>query len=99
MAEKDRGNGQGPVPSPGAAAAGAEGAGGATDATAAPQSDLSEVKRWTASRKQEAVLRLLRGEPLDAVSRELGIEMHRLAQWRQMALTGMEAALNGAGIS
>jgi len=50
-------------------------------------------KRWTASRKQEAVLRLLRGEPLDALSRELGVEAYRLAQWRDRALGGIEAAL------
>jgi hypothetical protein len=28
------------------------------------------------------VLRLLRGEPLETLSRELGIEAHRLAAWR-----------------
>ncbi len=28
------------------------------------------VKRWSAKRKQEVVLRLLRGERLDALSRE-----------------------------
>ena len=32
-----------------------------------------EVKRWSANRKKEAVLRLMRGEPVDALSRELGI--------------------------
>ncbi len=30
------------------------------------------VKRWSAKRKQEVVLRLLRGESLDALSRETG---------------------------
>jgi transposase len=50
-------------------------------------------KRWTAARKQEVVLRLLRGEPLDALSRELGVETYRLAQWRERALGGIEAAL------
>jgi hypothetical protein len=29
--------------------------------------------------KTDAVLRLLRGEPLEVLSRELGIEAHRLA--------------------
>jgi len=35
-------------------------------------------------RKREVVLRLLRGEPLDAVSREVGVEVYRLEQWRIM---------------
>ena len=30
----------------------------------------------------DAVLRLLRGEPLDQLSRELEVEAHRLAAWR-----------------
>lgn len=38
--------------------------------------------RWSARRKMEAVLRLLRGESLEAVSRELRVEAHRLAAWR-----------------
>ena len=50
-------------------------------------------KRWTAARKQEVVLRLLRGEPMEALSRELGVETYRLAQWRDRALGGIEAAL------
>jgi hypothetical protein len=37
-----------------------------------------EVKRWSANRKKETVLRLLRGEPLAALSRELGVEIYRL---------------------
>lgn len=51
------------------------------------------VKRWSAPRKREAVLRLLRGEALDAVSRDLGIELYRLQEWRERALAGMEEAL------
>ncbi len=35
-------------------------------------SKKSSVKRWSAKRKQEVVLRLLRGESLDALSRERG---------------------------
>jgi hypothetical protein len=38
--------------------------------------------QWSAGNKTEAVLRLLRGEPLETLSRELGIEAHRLAAWR-----------------
>jgi transposase InsO family protein len=52
-----------------------------------------EVKRWSANRKKEAVLRLLRGEPVDALNRELSIEIYRLEEWREKALQGMDTAL------
>ncbi|WP_208461044.1 hypothetical protein [Paraburkholderia mimosarum] len=39
------------------------------------------------------VLRLLRGEPVDAVSREVGVPIARLESWREMALAGMDAGL------
>jgi hypothetical protein len=39
------------------------------------------------------VLRLLRGESLDAVSREIGVEIYRLEQWRNQALTAMDEGL------
>jgi len=45
------------------------------------------------ARKREVVLRLLRGEPLDALSRELGVEPYQLARWREKALRGVEGAL------
>jgi hypothetical protein len=35
--------------------------------------------RWSAGKKMEAVLRLLRGESLEELSRELKVEAHRLA--------------------
>ncbi len=53
----------------------------------------SVPKRWSANRKKEAVLRLLRGEPLEALSRELGVELYRLEAWREQALAGMDAGL------
>jgi len=52
-----------------------------------------EVKRWSANRKKEVVIRLMRGEPVDALSRELGIEIYRLEEWHQKALQGIETAL------
>ena len=39
------------------------------------------------------VLRLLRGESLDAVSREIGVEVYRLERWRDKALAAMDAGL------
>lgn len=49
--------------------------------------------RWTVARKKEVVMRLLRGEPIDEVSRDAGIEVMRLEQWRDRALTGIDAGL------
>ena len=39
------------------------------------------------------VLRLLRGESLDVVSREVGVEVYRLEQWKSRALAGLELGL------
>jgi hypothetical protein len=44
---------------------------GARSATGGEPSAAAEVKRWSAGRKKEIVLRLLRGEPVDALSREV----------------------------
>jgi transposase len=58
-----------------------------------PNGPLTSGQRWTAARKREVVLRLLRGESLEALSRELGVEPYRLAQWREKALLGIDTAL------
>jgi transposase len=39
------------------------------------------------------VLRILRGEPLELLSREWGVQLYRLEKWRDAALAGMEEAL------
>ncbi len=49
--------------------------------------------RWSTRRKAEVVIRMLRGEPVDTLSRELGVEVYRLDEWRDKALFGMEAGL------
>jgi len=49
--------------------------------------------RWSPGRKKAVVLRLLRGEPVDAVSREIGVQIFTLEKWREEGLAGMEAAL------
>jgi transposase-like protein len=54
---------------------------------------LAEGQRWSAVRKREVVLRLLRGESIDALSRELGVEIYRLEQWREKALVGIDESL------
>jgi transposase len=53
----------------------------------------AQGQRWTAPRKREVVLRIFRGEPLELLSRELGVELYRLEKWRDAALAGMEEAL------
>ena len=51
--------------------------------------------RWSAGKKTDAVLRLLRGEPLEVLSRELGVEAHRLAAWRDDFLEAGKHSLKG----
>ena len=55
--------------------------------------------RWRAKRKAEVVLRLLRGEPLDKLSREMAVPIPRLEEWRAQALSGMEQALQARDAS
>lgn len=49
--------------------------------------------RFSAKRKLEAVLRVLRGEDLDTVSRELGVTAATLSSWRDDCLSGAESNL------
>ena len=49
--------------------------------------------RFSSARKREAVLRLLRGEDLELVSRELGVTAATLSGWRETFLNGAESAL------
>jgi len=70
------------VPSQGARRATGE---GSTNGWQKPQ-------RFSAQKKTEVVLRLLRGETLDLLSRELGIPAARSATWREVFLdAGQEA--------
>ncbi|MEX3548168.1 MAG: hypothetical protein VB125_03180 [Burkholderia sp.] len=71
------------------AQAATEGAHSATVAAAC----AAEFKRWSIGRKCTVVLRLLRGESIDAVSREVGVTIAELEQWRELALAGIEAGL------
>lgn len=66
---------------------------GARSATGSAPSAAGEVKRWSAGRKKQVVLRLLRGESVDALSRELAVPIVRLEQWRERALIGIDAGL------
>jgi len=71
----------------------AEGARRATGASPGGAGPLGPKQRWSLRRKREVALRLLRGESLDAVSRELGVPIYRLEAWREAALAGVEAGL------
>jgi transposase len=70
--------------------------GGAADAetsgigaSAAP----GRERRMTAGRKRDAVLRLLRGEPLEIVARELAVTAADLSGWRDAFLEAGAASL------
>lgn len=58
-----------------------------------PQGPLAQGQRWSVARKREVVLRMLRGESVAALSRELGVEIYRLEKWRDKALSGIDGAL------
>ncbi len=66
---------------------------GARSATGGEPGAAAEVKRWSAGRKKEVVLRLLRGEPVDAISREVSVPIYKLERWRERALAGIDAGL------
>jgi transposase-like protein len=52
-----------------------------------------EPGRFSARRKAETILRMLRGESLDGLARELGVTAATLAHWREEFLAGGQAAL------
>ena len=79
----DRSRGDGP----GGAPARAHDAGGAPSDGAGPE------RRFSARRKLAAVMRLLRGEPLETLAREFNVTVARLSEWRDRALVGAEAAV------
>src|SRR5947209_4717608 len=58
-----------------------------------PKTDSQDRGRFSARRKTEAVLRLLRGEDLDTLSRELGVAAAALSSWRAAFLDGGTAAM------
>jgi hypothetical protein len=51
------------------------------------------VRRFSAQRKLSTVQRLFRGERLEAVSRDLGVPVHRMTEWRDRVFAGAEGAL------
>ncbi|MCC6629490.1 MAG: helix-turn-helix domain-containing protein [Chloroflexi bacterium] len=55
--------------------------------------DGAERGRFTTRHKQELVLRLVRGEPLETVSRDVGVTAATLAAWCNQLLSSGAAAL------
>src|SRR3954467_13951534 len=60
---------------------------------AAEAGPLAPGQRWSLARKHEVVLCLLRGEPVEAVSRQLGVPVWQLEGWRARALAGLKTGL------
>ena len=57
----------------------------------AKETSLGEAprpERWSEQQKTEIVLRLLRGEDLGEVSREIQVPAHELEDWRRVFLEG-----------
>jgi transposase-like protein len=63
------------------------------DGSAPAGRDRRGRRRMSAERKQGAVLRLLRCEDLELVSRDLGVAAAELSAWRDAFLAAGEAAL------
>ncbi len=70
-----------------AGARNADAGAGAAPGAAGPE------RRFSARRKLAAVTRLLRGEPLETVARELNVTAAGLSAWRDRALVAAEAAM------
>ena len=49
-----------------------------------PENDLPD--RWSPQRKAAVVLRLLKGEDLGALSREIQVPAHEIEEWRRVFL-------------
>ena len=60
---------------------------------AVPPGGLAPGQRWSVGRKREVVLRLLRGELAEDLSRELGVPSYRLERWHERALSGIDGSL------
>jgi transposase len=62
---------------------GMEAVGKRRSGAASGEPEASREVRWSAHRKEQVVLRLLRGESLDLLARETGQPAGRIAGWRE----------------
>jgi transposase-like protein len=53
--------------------------------------------RFSSARKTDAVLRLLRGESLDALARELKVGAHKMSEWRDQFLEAGQTSFKVRG--
>ena len=74
---------------------------GLRSGAASGEPEASREVRWSARRKEQVVLRLLRGESLDLLARETGQPAGRIASWREEFLAagreGLKSAAAGRG--
>ena len=61
------------------------------------EKEASRPQRWSAKQKTEVVLRLLRVEDLEEVSREIQVPAHVLEDWRRVFLKSGSQGLRRAG--
>jgi transposase len=92
---EDRKTGDGPVVSEGGRSPSTLSTGHAASvALGAPAvKPLGPGQRWSAGRKRAVVLRLLAGDSVELLSRELGLPVFKLEQWRQKAEAALDSAL------
>ncbi len=64
-----------------------------TETTGSGEIGLGRGGRMSRQRKRDAVLRLLRGEDLETLSRALGVTAATLTAWREAFLAAGEASL------
>ncbi len=67
----------------------------AGEVTSTEAAELPE--RWSSNKKAEVVLRLLRGEDVGSLSRELGLPAHVLEDWRRVFVEAGKTGLRSRG--
>ena len=60
---------------------------------AAPNRGERSKGRFSVKKKSQAAMRVLHGESLEAVSRDVGVTAAKLSEWRDQFLAGAQAAL------
>ena len=57
------------------------------------QAEPATPERWSTKAKTEVILRLFRGEGVEAVSREIQVPVHEIETWRKDFLESGQAGL------
>ena len=70
---------------------------GELEATGGRTSPEAPPERWSTGRKTEVVLRLLRGEDVGEVSREIQVPASELEEWRRVFLDSGQQGLKSRG--